>query len=576
MLASLIILLVFVKLIDSAKMFNNVRIFLKGGIPPSSTQINIIAKNVKKHGGSLVESIIDATHLVLLKDKPFTSYNSLIKSINIEKLPENVKLVHEDWLSNCLGNELWIPENKFEVRFNEPNETMPPTKKMKLNEIIYNDTTNSDSNNELLIYNEDINIKEKINYDSWQFTHDKSCMFKLHSKQKLRLNSDNEVEMIGIDMDSTIIVTKSGKKHAIDFDDWKFFDDNVPNILQNNFNNGKYLVIISNQGGIKNDEMIQRLQNKIDNIIASLGVPIDYICSFKHNIYRKPMPGMWDLICQLRSLRISVNDDQFIKLNITKSLYIGDAANRPANAKSIKVNKDFSDTDLKFALNINVPFTTPEVFFKKSTFIDDNTFNINENSMKLINYNRNDDYNNALTSDKGLFQKEILLLVSPCAAAGKSTFAREYVVKNPNYIRINQDILLNLNKCISQTKIALNENCSVLIDNINHTKDIRKKWINLANELNVPIRCIVFDTPKSLAMTLREFRSTIFPLLRLPAEENRNLKIEDVVIHTQFKYYIPPDKDEGFYDISNIKWSPNVNFFQNNPNLLRVFYCYIV
>ena len=556
-------------------MLSNVRIFLKGGIPPSSAQIKIISNSVKLHGGALVESILEATHLVLLKDKPFSSYNSLIKSIPIDKLPDNVKIVHEDWLNSCLVNELLIPEKKYAVNFDDLNETIQPNKKIKLTDEAHS-INNSDSNYELLIYNEDIDINKKISYDSWQFNHDKSCMFKLQSKQKLRFNSENEVEMIGIDMDSTIIVTKSGKKHAIDFDDWKFYDNDVPKILHDNYNNGKYLVIISNQGGIKNDDMIEKLQHKIDKIIASIGVPIDYICSFKHNIYRKPTPGMWDLICQLRNLRINANDSNCFKLNINKSLFIGDAANRPANAKSNRPNKDFSDTDLKFALNINVPFTTPESFFRRSTCSSDNFFNVDENSMKLINYSINDDYSKALKSDKYLANKEILLLVSPCAAAGKSTFAREYVLNNPNYVRINQDILLNLNKCVNQAKMSLNENCSIVVDNINHTKDTRKIWINLAKEFNIPIRCIVFNTPKSLAMILREFRSIIFPLLSLSPEESRNLKIGDVVIHTQFKNYVPPDKDEGFYDIININWSPNINLFKNNSRLLRIFNCYIV
>ncbi len=556
-------------------MFSNVRIFLKGGIPPSSAQIKIISKNVKLHGGALVESIVEATHLVLLKDKQFSSYNSLIKSIQIDQLPDNVKIVHEDWLNNCLVNELLIPENKYAVNFDDLNETMQPSKKLKLIDETHR-INYSDNNYELLIYNEDIKINEKISYDSWQFTHDKSCMFKLHSKQKPRFNNDNEVEMIGIDMDSTIIVTKSGKKYAIDFDDWKFYDNDVPKILHDNYNNGKYLVIISNQGGIKNDDMIEKLQNKVDKIIAAIGVPIDFICSFKHNIYRKPIPGMWDLICQLRNLRINTNDSNYLKLNINKSLFIGDAANRPANAKSNRPSKDFSDTDLKFALNINVPFTTPESFFKKSTCPSDNFFNIDENSMKLINYSINDDYHNVLKNDKYLGTKEIVLLVSPCAAAGKSTFAREFVLNNRNYVRINQDILLNLNKCVNQAKIALNENYSILVDNINHTKDVRKNWINLAKEFKIPIRCIVFDTPKSLAMILREFRSIIFPLLSLLPEEGRNLKIGDVVIHTQYKNYIPPDMDEGFRDITSISWSPNINLFQNNSRLLRIFNCYIV
>jgi bifunctional polynucleotide phosphatase/kinase len=68
--------------------------------------------------------------------------------------------------------------------------------------------------------------------------------------------------------------------------------------------------------------------------------------------YRKPCGGMWDYF------RDNLNDGNTI--NIKKSMYIGDAAGRPARGNR---KKDFNDTDLKFAINIGVKFETPEKFF---------------------------------------------------------------------------------------------------------------------------------------------------------------------------------------------------------------------
>ena len=68
--------------------------------------------------------------------------------------------------------------------------------------------------------------------------------------------------------------------------------------------------------------------------------------------YRKPGLGMWDYL----------KDNIFTGFTINKkeSIYCGDAAGRPKTATR---HKDFSDTDLKFALNVGLTFKTPEELF---------------------------------------------------------------------------------------------------------------------------------------------------------------------------------------------------------------------
>ena len=77
---------------------------------------------------------------------------------------------------------------------------------------------------------------------------------------------------------------------------------------------------------------------------------MDVICSFEKDIYRKPRPGNWDLLTNHR-FPSHVSDEILRTCLISQSMYVGDAAGRVA-VKGRK--KDFSASDLKFALNVGL------------------------------------------------------------------------------------------------------------------------------------------------------------------------------------------------------------------------------
>ena len=176
------------------------------------------------------------------------------------------------------------------------------------------------------------------------------------------------------------------------------------------------ILIISNQGGLnKFDTKDAKIGfcTKIDNIEKSLGISISFICSLEvFNLFRKPLTGMWDfykmfmehhqhqffplsvpvpahvpvavpttevsassttsptttstILTALSSSSSSstttsissepshsqISNETTAQLIIKLLLYVGDAAGRPA--EGIR-KKDFSDSDLKFALNAGVP-----------------------------------------------------------------------------------------------------------------------------------------------------------------------------------------------------------------------------
>lgn len=211
----------------------------------------------------------------------------------------------------------------------------------------------------------------QIIHNQWVET--SSIMYKLTWIPSKPNDSNNDSRKCYIfDLDGTIITTKSGKTFSIDESDWKFFHlTEVKERLLDFYQRGVYLAIISNQGSIgsANDLKIKSFQNKIDQVIKALGVPIDFICSIKNDIYRKPRIGMFEFLmdcreeCFISSNLDSQDHETILRDRFERFCYVGDAAGRKKNGAK---DKDFADTDLSFAINCGIRFQTPEHFFLHS------------------------------------------------------------------------------------------------------------------------------------------------------------------------------------------------------------------
>ena len=77
-----------------------------------------------------------------------------------------------------------------------------------------------------------------------------------------------------------------------------------------------------------------------------------FMAATKDDEYRKPSIQSWSHFLSAHNKGKDVDKE--------KSFYCGDAAGRPAEGKR---KKDFSDTDLKYALNLGLPFKLPEELF---------------------------------------------------------------------------------------------------------------------------------------------------------------------------------------------------------------------
>jgi bifunctional polynucleotide phosphatase/kinase len=82
-------------------------------------------------------------------------------------------------------------------------------------------------------------------------------------------------------------------------------------------------------------------------VMRELDIPVTLFVGCANDIYRKPRPGIWSMIP-------SQTENAGRVIDMETSFVIGDAAGR---------DKDHSDSDWHWSINLGIGFFTPEVFF---------------------------------------------------------------------------------------------------------------------------------------------------------------------------------------------------------------------
>lgn len=341
-------------------------------------------------------------------------------------------------------------------------------------------------------------------------------------------------KVAGFDIDSTIITTKSGRVFATGPDDWKILYPEVPKKLKHLLEDGYKVVFFTNQMGIARGKLrADEFQAKVESIIVTLGLPVQVFVASGPGLIRKPMLGMWHHLIQ------KANDG--IEVDIGKSLYVGDAAGRPANWAPGKKKKDFSCSDRLFALNVGLPFHTPEEIFL---------------GWKTAPYSLPDFDPRMVSPSSPLFlpatatlcheEPEVVVAVG-FPAAGKSTFFKEHMVSK-GYSYVNRDTLGNWQKCVAACEEALRGGHGVVVDNTNLEVDARKRYVDCARKAGVPCRCFLFTTTFEHAMHNNRFREAV---------GKEHVPVNVMVMNASRNKYVPPTADEGFSEIVRINFVPN-------------------
>ncbi|RKF53944.1 Bifunctional polynucleotide phosphatase/kinase [Erysiphe neolycopersici] len=239
-------------------------------------------------------------------------------------------------------------------------------------------------------------------------------------------------KVAAFDFDSTLIITKSGKVHASNAQDWKWWHPSVPEKLKKLYrHDGSFSIsIISNQAGlsIKSDSApkskLSLFKMKVSDVLGHLDIPITIYAATEKDLYRKPRTGIW-----LELLKDFDFNDSTGNLNLEESIFVGDAAGRQSSNKR---PKDFSCSDRNFAENVGIKFATPEEYFlgeKQRPFL---------RNFEPSTYFQ--DTESQVTKVFTRINKQDIILLCGSPGAGKSSWYWKNL-EPLGYVRVNQDIL---------------------------------------------------------------------------------------------------------------------------------------
>ncbi|XP_056139074.1 bifunctional polynucleotide phosphatase/kinase isoform X2 [Lampris incognitus] len=296
------------------------------------------------------------------------------------------------------------------------------------------------------------------------------------------------------------------------------------------------VVFFTNQMGIAKGKLRPEVfMSKVEDVLSTLQLPVQVFVATGPGIYRKPVMGMWNYLCEKANSGVTVAKSQ--------SFYVGDAAGRPANWAPGKKKKDFSCSDRLYALNIGLQFHTPEEYFLgwKSAPYSLPEFDPREQDSDANLY---DPPTASLTSSK----TEVIVAVG-FPASGKSTFFYTHIIPK-GYVYVNRDMLGSWQKCVSACERALQEGRSVAVDNTNPDLESRKRYVDLAKAAGVSCRCFNFSASLEQAKHNNRFREMV-------PSETKHPKVNDMVFHSYKKHFVAPSLSEGFSEILHIHFVPN-------------------
>lgn len=374
-------------------------------------------------------------------------------------------------------------------------------------------------------------------------------------KNELTIPPPTPLRIASFDLDDTLTMKKSPTE---------FIHDSLPNKIAELVEDNYIIIVFTNQAGLikSKKQSPEKWMENINNVQKSImsrtkNYYFAIYVALSHDLHRKPNIELWKMM--KKDLQNAFNFD---KLEISKkSFYCGDAAGRTSPSvfkkKLYKSSRtgDFADSDRKFALNVKLPFITPEEFYLDEDSIPDMPYTLSGiDPSKYIMKKVKNNYHFVPR------KKEMIIMVG-MPGSGKSYFVKTHLLPH-GYVHINQDTLKTKVKCLEAAKNTLSKEKSLVIDNTNPGVFERMEYTTMALDRGYNIRAIVMSTNQDLANHLNNVRHVY--------SEGSIPMIPDIVYNIFKRNYVKPQTSEHFDLIETVDFVFNVDEL-DDPNWRKIF-----